>query len=132
MHLGNFTDFQSFPHVVLLSGSSDEFSSLRDHICMLAPDAALAIHELEGVTSVRGTTLTVRLSRRERITRCGPAGFEWEMTLDAFEESLAKIASLSTQCHACHQYFDCHPADDAVVMMAVGEYDAAWWGRVGG
>ena len=124
MHLGYFTDFKSEPHLVLLSGVSAEFALLRRGLAALSPDDAVAVHDLKGVNSLHGTTLDIRLSSRDRITRAVASSFEWELTADALEESLDKIESLSSQ---GHQYFDCHPSDDAVIMMSVGEYDDSWW-----
>ena len=85
MHIGYFTDFKAQPYVLLLSGSPADFALLRHRMAALSPDAPMSIHELEEVTPVRGTTLQIRLSRRERISRHGPASSEWEMMPDAFE-----------------------------------------------
>ncbi|HSG73314.1 MAG TPA: hypothetical protein VLA12_23055 [Planctomycetaceae bacterium] len=96
----------------------------------LPADDILSIHELEGVKPVGDLHLEIRITARTRISRRGLASFEWEMNSDMLEESLEKIDPLCSDRDPCHQYFDCHPSDDAVIMMSVGEYDELWWDRL--
>lgn len=130
MYLGYFKDFKSNSHLVLLSGGSAEFASLRSRMAELSIDDRLSIHELDGVKAVRDTSLEIRITQRDRITRRCLSSFEWEMTTDTLDASLKKVDPLLSDRHPCHQYYVCHPADDAVIMMSVGEYSDLWWDRV--
>ena len=47
----------------------------------------------------------------------------YKAVLDAAE----KIDVLVRSPKPCHQYFTCHPADDAVILMSRDEYDDEWW-----
>jgi len=129
MYLGHFTNFKSHPQLLLLSGLPAEFGVVQQALGALSPDTPLAINDLEGIQSVSGTALRVRQSARNGITRLSATDFEWETTPDALDESLELIAPLAASRDAGHQYFEFHPADDAVIMMSVGEYDDGWWQR---
>lgn len=115
--------------MVLLGCTSRELVSLADRLRSLSTDEAINLSEHFDVRSVDDIAPQIRFGSQDRIARRGGAGFVWELTRDALAEAVDKVDELSRTDGGGHQYFSESCADDAVIMISIGEYDSTWWSR---
>ncbi|MCR9200313.1 MAG: hypothetical protein NXI04_16890 [Planctomycetaceae bacterium] len=80
------------------------------------------LHELDFIQTFLSLDLTVLSSGPHRL-RQEASGWTWSCPAERWQDHAARLGPNDRKYPArWHQYFDQHPADDATVVLSVGEY----------
>lgn len=128
--LGFFSDFKE-PNTILLDGDKRSLHELATILLALEnPNAPiLHIHRLAFVTPVGNIALSAYPVGKEygirRVNKFQPH-FTWELSEEGWLEAGEKILDVANSSEG-HAWIESQGADDAVLLVSLGEYGQQWW-----
>ena len=109
----------------LLWGGQEDMTVLREAFTRVANgERELFLSTLPAVRSVDGSAITIHsVSRGSGFRRAAAHGLsDWALDQETALDFADKVAVLEMTASAGHQYLEASPRDDAMVMVAAGEY----------
>lgn len=134
LRLGYFEEFLC-GNVILLAGDVGSLKFLADSLRRLENSNAqpIEIHRIPFCKCYGDVQLTALPVTKELGIRRRPestAYFSWQHSEEGWLEAAEKIDELVLQ-QCGHQFLECVGAEDATVIVSLGEYDDGWWEQHG-
>jgi hypothetical protein len=132
--LGFFSDFKE-PNTILLDGDNKNLNELATILFTLEnPKTPIVhIHRLSFVTPVGDITLSAFPVGKEygirRVNKLQPH-FTWELSEEGWLEAGEKILNVANS-NDGHAWIESQGANDAVILVSLGEYGPQWWEMYG-